>query len=518
MKINSNIPIFAILVIFIASNTLLYQYLNNDYFIDKKPLTEPTGIENVIFSLIAAHEQVLVDRNAAILLEAEQLRNRKATITDSAELKAIEDRLRALENESEAVLKRVKNSEHERIIAEKKVENNQLQLTELLESNSRMGAELNNINEEFNTYVTTIEDTLISNSFSNVEKDRVNLAFKNRRGLNYLNNLVGNIQNNKTIITQKFTDQLKSRSNSYHSGLKDIALLINDVKYEGFLDNKTLLIPDKSINKLKDSITQYKLSRDRELQNRENELLADTKNHLAVLSKNDTIKLQEALDKQNRSQEKIMEEAQEVALQEKQQSLEDLEKRLREELVEKGTVVEVDLPSPDIPVYTNWVHIPGMWNSSTTELSYTGKRVDSIAWSRNKIEDNQSISFTGRFKDNGECLLVLFGNGLFKSWSDGLIISISSLGNGRIIISISRNSIDENAENLYLNSVAVSGSINGRYYIQVSNGKLSIDLNGRFIIKDFPIETELSGKFGFANRESNTNEFSISNIKLFKIR
>ena len=55
------------------------------------------------------------------------LRNRKLTITDSAELKAIEEKLRSLELESQKVLDSVKNSENERAAAEKKAENNQLQ-------------------------------------------------------------------------------------------------------------------------------------------------------------------------------------------------------------------------------------------------------------------------------------------------------------------------------------------------------------------------------------------------------
>ena len=97
----------------------LWTQIENN-FIDKKPTIQEVEVENVIFRLIRAHEDVLNKRNAEILLEAERLRNRKLTITDSAELKAIEEKLRALEQESIDVQELVRNSENEKKAAERK--------------------------------------------------------------------------------------------------------------------------------------------------------------------------------------------------------------------------------------------------------------------------------------------------------------------------------------------------------------------------------------------------------------
>ncbi len=526
MKINTNIPIFAILTIFIASNALLYQYLNDGYFIDKKPVTPVVEVENVIFRLIKAHEEVLNQRTAEILLEAERLRNRKLTITDSAELKAIEDKLRALEMESISVQELIRNSENEKKAAERKAANDQLQLTELMKSNNQMGTQLESITSEFENYVETLQDTLESNSFSEKDINTVKIAFRNKRGLNYLDDLVGNIQKNRATLSSSYTKQLNTRSNEYHQGLKNIAQLLNNNNFEGYIDEKGLLNTPDSVDKLKTSLNRYITTKDRnsatrlssELNSQEEAMLLDLEKQLTLLSEEDALKLQLTLEEQLKDQEEIRLNELDIAAQDKELSLTELEERLREELKSVKTTVEVNVPEADKPIYTSWVHIPGLWESTSTSLSFSGKKVDTIAWSRNSIEDNQIITFSGKFNDTGENTIILYGNGRFKNWNDGVILSLSALAPGRIVMNITKNGIDENSEVLFTNSYARDNGINGEYNIQIVNGKLTIYLSGTELITDYNLDIELSGRIGFANREENSSDFQISNIKLYNIR
>ena len=258
MKINKNIPIFAVLTIFIASNTLLYRYLNDGYFIDKKPSTEENDVENIIFSLISDNERILHERTQAILLEAKLLREQQATVTDSEELKAISAKLKALEDEAKSVEDRVKNSENERLIAERKSQNDVMKLTELLESNSRLGNQLDSVTNEFENYVSTLENTLQENSYSENEINGIITAFKQNKGLNYLNNLVGNIQSDKTKIIAKFNEQLKNRSTEYDKGLQNISKSIGYNKYKSVFDEDSGLInTESSVNRIQNGLKSY---------------------------------------------------------------------------------------------------------------------------------------------------------------------------------------------------------------------------------------------------------------------
>lgn len=500
MKINSNIPILLILTIFVASNAILYRYLNDGYFIDKKPDTQSVKRENVIFSLIGAHELVLAERNAAILAEAQRLRELKSTITDSVELKKIEDKLKALEAESKAVLERVKNSENERRVAQKQSENDQVKLSDLLESNSQLGAALDEVNEEFDTYVTTIKNSVVSNTLSNDEKESINSAFNTNRGLEYVNDLVGNIQKNRSLLQADYTKQLQDRSDSYLKGLTTTARKLNNNNFTGIFDETGLIDTNKSFIKLEQILDNYKLAKDRELIE-----------NLSNLSNSKDKKHQQSLQ-----------QIQAEALTDKELSLQLLEKQLREELtnkiIEKEKVIKLDLPTPDKPIPITWVYIPSLWKSTPADLSFEGKRVDSIAWSRNSIEDNQSIFFNGKFEDKSELLLILYGNGRFKSWSTGIIISIKDSESGNLELSIYKNGIDENSNTLYSNTLSIDGNIDGNYYIQINEGKLSIFLNDFELLGSFPIEGDLNGRIGFGNREGISKPFVISNIKLFKIQ
>lgn len=500
MKINSNIPILLILTIFVASNAILYRYLNDGYFIDKKPDTQSVKRENVIFSLIGAHELVLAERNAAILAEAQRLRELKSTITDTEELRKIEEQLRALEAESKAVLERVKNSENERKVAQKQSENDQVKLSDLLESNSQLGAALDEINEEFDTYVTTIKNSVVSNTSSNDEKESINSAFNNNRGLEYVNDLVGNVQKNRSLLQADYIKQLQDRSDSYLKGLTTTAKKLNNNNFTGIFDTTGLIDTDKSVIKLEQILDNYKLAKDRELEEK-----------LANLS-----------NSKDKKHQQILQQIQTEALTDKELSLQMLEKQLREDLtntiIEKEKVIKVDFPTPDKPMPMTWVYIPSLWKSTPTELTFGGKRVDTIAWSRNSIEDNQSIFFNGNFEDKSELLLILYGNGRFKSWANGIIVSIIDSDSESLEVSIYKNGIDDNSNTLYSNTLSIDGNINGNYYVQIYEGKLSIFLNDAELIGDFPIEGDLNGRIGFGNREVMSKPFVISNIKLFKIQ
>ncbi|MGL1894643.1 MAG: hypothetical protein OCD02_23685 [Spirochaetaceae bacterium] len=541
MKVNTNIPIFIVLTLFVASNAFLYTYLNNDYFIDKKPTIQEKEIENIIFKLIADHEQILIERNKQILLEAERLRNMRSTTTDSAELKAIEDKLRALEEESKAVQDRVKNSENERRVAQKKSQNDQLQLSELMESNSRMGVELDQVNEEFTNYVSTLQDTLTSNSFSEKDINEINIAFRNRRGLLYLDDLVENIQTNRTSLSKNFTQQLLDRSNEYHEGLKNIATLVNENKFLGNIDDKDLLITNSSVEKLKTTINKYLTLVDKnnttdlnsQLTNQKDLMLKDLEEQLAALRESESLKLQEALDELNLTNEEMtlaereqaeldaaaeLEQAELDAAAEKSLSLEELEKKLREELTKQEKTVFRSTLTPDTPIDTSWVHIPALWTSEGKQLAFNGMKVNSIAWSRNSIGNNNTILFNADFKNNGECLIILYGNGRFKSWSDGVIISLTKTGLSNVLVNITQNGLDENSEVLYTNTLSTENGINGDYYLQISDGKLTMKIDDTQILDSFNIPVELNGRLGFGNRETSGNAFNISNINLFQIK
>lgn len=526
MKINSNIPIFVILTIFIASNALLYTYLNDGYFIDKKPETPEIKVENVIFRLISAHEDVLNKRNAEILLEAERLRNRKLTVTDDAELRAIEEKLRALELESENVLEQVRNSENEKRAAERKARSNQLQLTELMEINSKMGAQLESVTEEFDNYVETLKNTLESNSFSEKDLRTISIAFRNRRGLYYLENLVGNIQKNRAALSRSYTEQLSKQSAEYHQGLKTIASHLGNSNYTAIIDSSGMVKTEDSIKKLITSINRYIALKDKnnktllssELKRQESKMLQELSDQLSAIQKEGEEKLKTALEEQLLEQKELRLSELESAAKDKALSLTKLEARLREELKDLTTTVEVKHALPDKLQYTSWIHIPGLWESSTSDLSFSGKKVNTIAWSRNKITDNQVITFKGDFKDNGECIIILYGNGRFKNWDDGVILTISSLSSKRLLIDITTNGVGDNAEKLFSNSFSTEDGINGEYNIQILRGKLSISLNRGDLITNYSLDTPLSGRLGFANRVSNSHQFNISNIQLFNIR
>lgn len=536
MKVNSNFPIFVILSIFIASNALLYQYLNNGYFVDKTPTVEETEVENVIFKLIEDHERVLAERNEEILRQAEQLRNQKANITDSAELKAIEEKLKQLELEALAVQDRVKNSENERRVAERQAASDQMQLTELLEQNSRLGAEYDQMSEEFENYVTTIEETLIDNSFSERDINIIRTAFRQERGLTYLNDLVGNIQQNKTLINQSYTKKLRDYSDSYNRGLQSIAEELGSRNFQTVVGSDGLIEADGSFSRLSDELDNYKNEmnlnlldnvrrKEEELTEKLN-LTAETLNEqfnreleekLLALSIEDQLKLKEAITELERLHEARLEAERILAEEDKLLSLETLEEQLRSELVAVGEVVEIDIISPDILQDTSWVHIPSFWSSDSRELKFKGKAVETIAWSRNSIEDNQTITFDGEFLDAEECLMVLYGDGKFKSWRDGVILSIKSTGENSALLTISEGGIDSSANILLSESVSLSSGISGYYQIQVNNGLLSISIDGSKILESFELTQELSGRWGVGNRSNNKEEFRLNNIKLFKI-
>jgi len=526
VKVNSNIIIFIILTIFITSNAFLYRYLNNDYFIDKKPTVKEDQVENVIFSLIAAHEKVLLERNAEIEKEAEMLRNRKLTITDSAELKAIEEKLRSLELESQKVLDSVKNSENERAAAEKKAENNQLQLTELMKENSRMGAQLEGITKEFDNYVSTLADTLKENSFSEKDISSINAAFRKNRGLDYLNDLVGNIQSNRTAINMNYTKQLQDLSDEYHNGLQQIAQMLNRDEFQGVFNDKGLIDTNSSIIKLKNIINNYletvaknsELKLNQSLKEQEKQLLDQLQNELELLKKSDEIVLKDALDQLLKSQEELRNRELELAKADKEESLKELEERLKEEMEKNATIVQGDIATPDTILYTSWLHIPKIWESSSSRISFSGKEVESIAWSRNSIEDNMLLSFNANIDSSGELLINLYGNGKFKNWDDGITISVKNIGENRILTNVTSGGISEKSKNLLSNSTTIEEGLSGDYYISVIDGKLTMVANGKEIIKTLPLSIELQGKIGIGNRAGMTFPFELSNIRLIKVQ
>lgn len=522
MKISSNIPIIVILAIFVASNTLLYRYLNNDYFVDKKSTVEIDEVDSVIFKLIADHEEILQQRNAEILSEAERLRNQKEKTTDSEELKAIEAKLRALEEEARRVQERVKDSEYERNIAARQMESDLLQLSELMESNSRMGAQLEDVTNEFEHYVSTLEETVVSNSSSDLEKNSINEAFNNKRGLNYLTDLVGNIQGNRTALTQKYVNEMRSRSNDYNRGLKEIANLVDDTGYSGVIGTNGLIDPTKSIKTLKDRVTNFLINSDNfnsknlglKLKEQEEYYLEEMNRQLNALRDSENLKLQEALKKLKESDDAARVAELLEAEKEKNLRLEELEKRLREELGSRKEIV----PTADIPLFTSWIHIPGLWDSTKSSISYSGKKIDSIAWSRQELKDNQTISFQGDFDTNGEIVLILYGNGRFKSWIDGTVITLTDLNGRSGLLKITKNGIGDSSEILLENNVPLDSGLNGDYYLHITNGNLGFEINGKKIVKDYTIETPLTGRLGFGNRGPNKKKFDISNIKIFKIQ
>lgn len=508
MKINSNIPIFIILTLFVASNALLYRYLNNGYFIDKTPTVQNRNVENIIFSLIKDHEAVLEARNAEILRQAEELRNRRATVTDSEELRLIEEKLKALEAASKEVQDRVKSSENERKVAEKQAENNQLQVTELLASNSKMGAELDSINEEFNSYVATIKKTIIDKSLTETDKSGVNDEFRTKRGLDYVNNLIANIQDDKNSIVNDYKKILNERSEILSKGFTTLALQLNDNNFSITKDSEGLIKPGDSFTKLLTSVRNYKLQRNRELTDREEELLLEMENKLAELSELSTLEKLE-LENEIALLKKSLEES---AI-----AMEEQEKLLSEKKAEP-LPVSIGLVEADEIVDTSWVFLPGFWESDYRELKYSGKRVETIAWSRNNIEDNQVLTFYGDYNLNSELLLILYGNGRFKSFSDGYILSIKPTSKSQAVINILKNGIDENGISVYTQEVSVDNGISGDYYIKIANGALTLSINNITLIDSFTMDSSLSGRIGFANRETNREMFNISNIRLFKIK
>lgn len=511
MKINRNIPIFAILTIFVSSNAFLYRYLGNNYFVDKKPTVKELEVDSIIFKLIAEHEKVLQIRNNEILLEAERLKNQRANITDSEELKAIEEKLRALEEEARRVQDKVRSSESERDIAQRKSESDLLQLTELMESNSRMGAQLESISNEFENYVSTLENTLVSKSSSDVESESINKAFQNRKGLNYLNNLIGNIQGNRTALVSEYEQLLKKRSESYTSGLKEIAKGFGDNNYIEINDPNGLINSEKSVNKLIRNLDRFIADKDLTFERllaerlgiQETLLKQEFENKLAELASLEEAKRLSELSDAEKN---------------KNLSLAELERRLREELAKETEKVIEFRAAADTPVYTSWIHIPGLWESSKSTIAYSGKKVDSIAWSRQVIKNNQTITFHGEFSPGGELIVILYGNGRFKSWDQGLIMTIADYGGSRGSINLIRNGIGESSETILEETVSLERGISGDYYIAISGGTLTMSINGITLLDGFKITEELSGRLGFGNRESNSNPYTLSNIKLFKIQ
>lgn len=509
MKLNSNVPIFIILSIFVASNALLYRYLNNDYFVDKKATVEVEEGEKVIFKLISDHETILQERNAKILSEAERLRAQRERTTDLAELKAIEDKLRALEEEARRVQERVKSSENERNLAQRQLESDMMQLSELMESNKRVGAQLDSVTNEFENYVSTLEETLVSKSSSETEKSSISNAFDDKRGLNFLNNLVGNIQENRTSLIRQYNSQMQARSSDYNKGLKDVATLLNDSNYNGTFDENGLLDTEQSINSLKSSLNRYRTNTgafynnamERKLREQESLFKSEMEKRLAELR----------LSEEASSAEKLL-----TAEREKNKRLEELEKKLKEELA-KGAKKEI-VPTADTPLYTSWIHIPGLWESSTNALSYSGKKIDSIAWSREQLKDNQTISFYGSFEDTGEVVLILYGDGRFKSWQQGTIVTLTDLNGTSGLLKITTNGIDENSNLIMEKNINLESGITGNYYLYITQGNLNFDINGNSVISNLPIEGELTGRLGFGNKGPNDKVFEISNIKIFQIQ
>lgn len=509
MKLNSNVPIFIILSVFVTSNALLYRYLNNDFFVDKKPTVETEEVEQIIFKLIQDHETILQERNAKILSEAERLRAQRERTTDLVELKAIEDKLRALEEEAKRVQERVRNSENERNLAQRQLESDMMQLSELMESNKRIGGQLDSVTNEFENYVSTLEETLVSKSDSEAEKNSISNAFDDRKGLNYLNNLVGNIQANRTSLIRQYNSQMQARSTAYNKGLKDVAALLDDNNYNGTFDENGLLDTDQSVSTLKSSLNRYKTrtgafynsAMEKKLRDQESLFNAELEKRLAELK----------LNADASSAEKLL-----AAEREKNRRLEELEKRLKEELA-KGAKKEI-VPTADIPLYTSWIHIPGLWESSTNALSYSGKKIDSIAWSREELKNNQTISFYGGFEDTGEIILILYGDGRFKSWQQGTIVTLTDLNGRSGLLKITTNGVDENSNLILEQNVRLESGLTGNYYLNISQGNINIDINGNNILNSFPIEGELTGRLGFGNKGPNDKSFEISNIKIFQIQ
>lgn len=511
MKINRNIPIFAILTIFIASNAFLYRYLNDGYFVDKTPTVEESEVDSVIFQLIAEHEKVLKERNDQILLEAERLKNQKASITDSDELRAIEAKLRALEEEARRVQDRVKSSENERDVAKRKSESDLLQISELMESNSRMGAQLESVTNEFETYVSTLENTLVSKSSSEIETDSINKAFKNKRGLNYLNNLIGNIQGNRSELINEYESILRANSESFSNGLKEIARDIGDNNFIGIDDPNGLINPEKSVDKLIRNLDKYIADKDltferllaERLSGQESLLRQELQNRLAELASLEEAKRLSELSEAEKN---------------KDLSLAELEKRLREELEKETEKVIEFRATADLPLYTSWIHIPGLWESSKSTISYSGKKVDSIAWSRQVIKNNHTITFHGEFNTGAELTIILYGNGRFKSWEDGILLTVSDYGGSRGSIRLTSGGIGENSKLILEETVTLERGISGDYYITISGEELSLSINGITLLNNKKLTGELSGRLGFGNKEINSTPYTISNIKLFKIQ
>lgn len=526
MKISSNIPIFIVLTIFVASNALLYNYLNNDFFVDKKSTVEQEEVESVIFKLIADHETILQKRNAEILSEAQRLRDQKANITDSEELKAIEAKLKALEEEARRVQERVKNSENERDIAARQLESDMLQLSELMESNSRMGAQLDSITSEFDNYVTTLEETLVSKSVDDSERSKINRAFNNRRGLNFLNDLVGNIQANRTSLANEYINRMKTMSNEFNSGLKEIATVYNDTAYSGIKRGDGFLDTERSIDELKKGLNGFITNSSnysdsllkQKLDEQKNFYLNELERQLNELRAAEELKLNEALAKLKAAEDADKTAQLLEAEEEKNRRLAELEERLREELEKNANRVTEIIPTADKPIFTSWIHIPGLWSSSTTTISYTGKKIDSIAWSRENIGDNQTISFHSEYKSNGELILILYGNGRFKSWDKGVILSISNSSRSSGVIKIFINGFGDESQLLLEESISLRNGLSGDYYIYISGGKLTVEKDGKSLLKSYSIPVSLEGRLGFGNRGPNDKAFEISNFKVFKIQ
>ncbi len=315
---------------------------------------------------------------------------------------------------------------------------------------------------------------------------------------------------------------MRSRSDEYNRGLKEIASLIDYSAYSGVVGSDGLLDSRKSIKSLKDRVTDFLINSDnfnsnnlgRKLKEQEDYYLGEIERQLNALRDSDNLKLQEALNRLKESDDAARVAELLEAEREKNLKLEELERKLREELENSGSIV----PTADIPLFTSWIHIPGLWDSTKNSISYTGKKIDSIAWSREELKDNQTISFHGDFDDRGEIILILYGNGRFKSWTDGTIVTLTDFNGSSGLLKISKNGIGDSYEQILEENVLLDSGLTGDYYIHITNGNLGLEINGKPIIKDYVIDTALSGRLGFGNRGPNKKQFDISNIKIFQIQ
>ncbi len=187
-----NIPIIIVLVLFVGSNAILYNYLNNGFFIDKKPETQIRELEKILVKLINDDQiaiQKAFDEKERRLRE---LNSQNIIGLSDAEKARLEAEKAALEEDMSALKQAEIESQNKILAAQQSAETSKYQMSELIEENNNLGADYTSLESQFDEYVTTLEDSAIINTESESEKSFVKSAFQQSRGLEYLQSFIDN--------------------------------------------------------------------------------------------------------------------------------------------------------------------------------------------------------------------------------------------------------------------------------------------------------------------------------------